>query len=147
MNKNVCGVYSMFDVSKYCLPAKIYLVISLFAVVFGAFSEFSVVSVVFHVCVIVLWTLLLNWLCASDLAVLSWVLVLFPYILVSLAFIGGELWFRKASDHDDADHDDADHDDADHDADYDDDDVADWDVPGSSRADASVLRYSSVLHK
>jgi hypothetical protein len=85
----------MFDISKYCLPAKIYLTIALIAVIFGAFSEFSAWSVVFHTLLIVGWTVLLNWLCSSGLAVLSWALVLIPYILVLIIFISNDLWFTS----------------------------------------------------
>jgi hypothetical protein len=77
----------MIDISKYCLPSKIYLALSLISVVFGALSEFSVGSLIFHVLLIGFWTLLLNWLCSKGLAVLSWGLVLIPYILIVLIFL------------------------------------------------------------
>jgi len=56
-------------------------------VIFGALSDFSAKTLLFHVLLVFLWTLLLNWLCSSGLAVLSWSLVLFPYVLVGLIFV------------------------------------------------------------
>ena len=76
----------MFDVTKYCLPAKVYLVLSLIGIILGGFASFRISTIIFHMCIIGLWTLLLNWLCVSGLSGLSWGLVIFPYLVMLLIF-------------------------------------------------------------
>jgi hypothetical protein len=77
---------SIFEITKYCLPATLYLVVALVAVIFGAFSGFSVRYVFFSSALVVVWTVMLNWICSSGLAVLSWGLALGPFVVALIAF-------------------------------------------------------------
>jgi hypothetical protein len=72
---------------KYCLPAKVYLGLTLFSLflVFtsNVFTPGSVASIsVFKIIFSVLWFFFLNWLCSKGLSRLSWFLVLFPFIIM-----------------------------------------------------------------
>jgi len=84
--KNIPLVYYMASsLLKLCTPALVYLVISVILLVFLIFSgSISALTLIMKSALIVLWTLLLNWLCSRGLGVLSWIIVLLPVILVVL---------------------------------------------------------------
>ena len=69
---------------KLCTPAFIYLVLSVIMLAVGVFSGISALTLIFKSALIVLWTFLLNWLCSRGFAVLSWIILLLPVILVVL---------------------------------------------------------------
>lgn len=75
---------------KYCLPALVYLALTLFSLLLtftsNAFTPGSATSVsIFHVIFSILWFFFLNWLCSKGLSRLSWFLVLFPFIIIIVA--------------------------------------------------------------
>jgi hypothetical protein len=74
-------------VSTFCLPAKIYLVLAVIAIIVGFITGATLIFVFVKLVFAVLWTLLLNFLCNSGLTPLSWFLVLLPYVFILLAFI------------------------------------------------------------
>ena len=74
-------------IGTFCLPAKIYLVLAVISVIVGFISGATLVFVFIKLVFAIIWTILLNFLCSSGLAPLSWFLVLLPYIFILLAFI------------------------------------------------------------
>ena len=74
--------------SNLCTPAKLYLVISIISIVFALFNRFNIVAVSIKLLFVLVWTLVLSCLCDKGFTLLSWGLVLFPYILILLAFAG-----------------------------------------------------------
>ena len=100
----------MFD--KLCTPAQIYLIVSFILMVLSYFGLNAIsqqisfnqsnnsllqslnftyqkdarTSYVVQVVLIVLWTLLLSYLCKKGFSNLSWFLVLLPWVLMFLAF-------------------------------------------------------------
>jgi len=72
------------SIFKLCTPALIYLVISVLVLVFLIFSGISALTLIMKSALIVLWTFLLNWLCSRGLAVLSWIILLLPVVLIVL---------------------------------------------------------------
>ena len=75
---------SFGGIFKLCTPAFIYLVLSVIMLAVGVFSGISALTLIFKSALIVLWTFLLNWLCSRGFAVLSWIILLLPVILVVL---------------------------------------------------------------
>lgn len=90
-----------------CAPAKVYLVISVITLFFmwtqniGSGSMYCVgdygcempnkgVVFVLKVLYIAFWTWLLNLICKSGVPIVSWILVLFPFVLM-FVLIGGFL--------------------------------------------------------
>ena len=69
---------------KLCLPAMIYLAISGLMVVCGIFLNVGSLLLIVKVAFISLWTFLLNWLCSKGYSSLSWIILLFPVIMVTL---------------------------------------------------------------
>lgn len=69
---------------RLCPPAMIYLAISGLMVVYGVFINVGSLLLIVKVAFIALWTFLLNWLCSSGYSTLSWIILLFPIIMVTL---------------------------------------------------------------
>ena len=70
-----------------CTPAKIYLVISIIAVVFALFNNANFGAIAMKLVFALLWTYILSWLCKKGYKNLSWFLVLFPYVIILLALL------------------------------------------------------------
>ena len=73
------------DFSKMCEPAKLYLLVSVVALVYGIFQRFSMITLGTNFIFAVLWTMVLNWLCSIGMKTLSWILVLLPYLMLFLS--------------------------------------------------------------
>ena len=73
------------DFSKMCEPAKLYLLVSVIALVYGIFQRFSMITLGTNFIFAVLWTMVLNWLCSIGMKTLSWILVLLPYLMLFLS--------------------------------------------------------------
>ena len=81
----------MYKFSKLCTPAQLYLVLVVIGIIVGLFNHVSIMSVVMKLLFALLWTYLLNFLCAKGYAAVSWFLVLLPFIIIALAMIGLKL--------------------------------------------------------
>ena len=66
-----------------CLPALIYLIIGIIAIFFY-FTKYSIGTVLLKTIFILLWTWLLNFICSQGYEVISWILVLLPYIIFAV---------------------------------------------------------------
>ena len=73
------------EFSKLCTPAKIYFAIAVIASVFALFKGVGLMAVVYKIIFAFIWTFLLGWLCKKGFVILSWFLVLLPYIIIVLA--------------------------------------------------------------
>lgn len=70
------------QLSKLCTPAMLYLVFSAITIIYGVMQNFKPISLIIKVVFVGLWTWVLNWLCSKGYSVISWVLVLLPFILM-----------------------------------------------------------------
>ena len=66
-----------------CLPALIYLVLGIIGIIYY-FNKYSIGTILIKTFFILLWTLLLNYICSCGYEVISWILVLLPFILMAL---------------------------------------------------------------
>jgi hypothetical protein len=73
------------DFTKLCNPAKLYLVVSVLGLVYGLFQRFSIVTLGTNFIFVILWTMVLNWLCSVGMQTVSWILVLLPYLMMFLS--------------------------------------------------------------
>lgn len=76
------------DFSKLCTPAKIYFAIAVVASVIALLNGIGLVAVATKVVFAFIWTYILAWLCNKGYKKLSWFLVLLPYVLILLIFLG-----------------------------------------------------------
>ena len=68
-----------------CAPAILYLGISLLAILYFIFTEsYNILFYVFNILMILLWTWILNVICGAGYKWVSWLLVLFPFIILFL---------------------------------------------------------------
>jgi hypothetical protein len=71
---------------KYlCMPALLYAIFSLVQIIFDLFGEMYTVAFT-KIFIAVIFTFFLNMLCAKGLSVISWILVIIPFIFTLLLF-------------------------------------------------------------
>ena len=67
--------------SKLCTPAFIYFVVSFVYLIINSFKNFNIMSIVFNIIIIILWSLLLNFLCSIGYSIISWLIIVLPFFL------------------------------------------------------------------
>jgi hypothetical protein len=81
--------------SQLCSPAKLYFVLVIISIIIGLFSGFHVLAIIVKLIFAFIWTMVLNWLCKKGWKTLSWILVLLPFILIVLVYVG--MWRMNKS--------------------------------------------------
>jgi hypothetical protein len=76
------------EFKKLCNPAKLYFVLAVVSCVIALFGGVKVITVFINLVISFIWTVILSWICKKDFVGLSWLLVLFPYLLMLLIFFG-----------------------------------------------------------
>lgn len=71
---------------QLCAPAKLYFVIAVFSAIVMLFNRVSILTVLVKLVFAFLWTCVLCWLCKKGLQMISWVLVLLPFVLMIIFF-------------------------------------------------------------
>jgi hypothetical protein len=66
-----------------CAPALLYLIIGILSICYYI-TKYSVTTVLMKAVFVALWTIVLNYICSKGYEVVSWVLVLLPFILIGL---------------------------------------------------------------
>ena len=67
-----------------CTPAVVYLIISMITIMIAIYNNARVFSILIKWVFVLIWTWVLNYICKSGYPMVSWVLVLLPYILILL---------------------------------------------------------------
>ena len=70
---------------KICDPAKLYLAISTLGLIYGLIQQYSIITLGTNFIFIIIWTMVLNFICSIGLKQLSWILVLLPYLMLFLS--------------------------------------------------------------
>ena len=70
-----------------CVPAMLYLVLSVIALISMAFQSCEVLCLLFKALFIAIWTWFLNFLCTQGYTTISWILVLLPFIMFILMIL------------------------------------------------------------
>ena len=69
----------MSFLSNLCTPAFIYCIVSLIYLIINIFTNFNIMSVIFNAVIIILWSLLLNFLCSIGLSIVAWLILVLPF--------------------------------------------------------------------
>ena len=69
-----------------CTPAIASLILGVIGIL-GSITQISIIFSILHLIVTIVWALFLDFLCSKGFGALSWFLVLFPYIIVSVVLI------------------------------------------------------------
>ena len=76
-----------FDFSKYCTPSQLYLILGAIGIIMSFLKNYGVWTLLTETLFLVIWAWVLNWLCSKGFTAISWILVLFPFILVLFMFL------------------------------------------------------------
>jgi hypothetical protein len=71
----------LIDFSKLCTPAYIYFIISFIYLIINSLRNFNIISIVINIIIIILWSLLLNFLCNMGYSIISWLIILLPFFM------------------------------------------------------------------
>jgi hypothetical protein len=72
----------MFQISKLCTPALIYLILSIVSIISMFLSGNLILLIIGNVIFMVFWTWILNLICKEGYEVISWILVIVPIIIM-----------------------------------------------------------------
>ena len=75
-----------FNFGKYCTPAQLYLILAGISLISAFLRDFRVITLIVNAIFVILWAWILNWLCRKDLGIVSWILVLLPFVLFAATF-------------------------------------------------------------
>ena len=76
------------EIPSFCMPAKVYLVLSLLGMAFTLFAGYSFFVFAINIVFTFLWAWVLNWLCNKGYSSISWLLVLLPFLLYMVYELG-----------------------------------------------------------
>ena len=72
--------------NELCTPAKLYFVLTIISCAVALFSGASFMHVMMNLIVAFIWTGILSFICGKGFSIVSWFLVLIPYIIMLLVF-------------------------------------------------------------
>ena len=67
---------------EICMPALIYLVISIFVTIIECIFMFNVIVLILNILLFGFWTFILNLICLAGYPIVSWCLLLLPIIIL-----------------------------------------------------------------
>ena len=70
------------DVSSLCTPAFIYFVISFIYLIISSLKSFNIMSIIFNIVIIMVWSWILNFLCSNGYTIVSWVILILPFFVL-----------------------------------------------------------------
>lgn len=73
------------NLKTLCTPAKIYFAITVLSAIWMLVNNVNAMAVIIKLVFAFLWTLVLGWLCKKGYEVVSWILVLMPFVLMFAA--------------------------------------------------------------
>lgn len=68
--------------SKLCTPAFIYFIISFIYLIINSLKNFNIMSIMVNIVFIILWSLLLNFLCSMGYSIISWLIIILPFFIL-----------------------------------------------------------------
>jgi hypothetical protein len=78
----------MVDFSKLCSPAKLYFGLVVLSSLFALMNRMPILGIFVNLVMAFIWTFILNYLCSKGFKIVSWFLVLFPFMVIALGFVG-----------------------------------------------------------
>lgn len=73
---------------KLCTPAKIYFVLSILSIIISLFKGFHLMLILMKLLFTIVWTYVLYWLCKKGFKAISWFLILLPFMMIFLIYLG-----------------------------------------------------------
>lgn len=76
------------EFAKLCTPAKLYFTLAVLSIILGLFSRINILAIVMNLIFAGIWTMFLAWICDKVSPMISWFLVLAPFIMIVLVGLG-----------------------------------------------------------
>lgn len=76
------------EFNRLCTPAKLYFILTIIGCIFMLFHNVNLLAIFSKLFFAFIWTVILNWICKKGFPIVSWILVLLPFILMTMAFFG-----------------------------------------------------------
>jgi len=70
-----------------CVPAMLYLILAILALITMAVKNCGALCLLFKVLFIAIWTWFLNFLCTKGYTIISWILVILPFVMFILMIL------------------------------------------------------------
>lgn len=67
--------------SYLCTPAFIYFIISIIYLIISSFTNFNIMFIIIKIFIIMFWSWFLNFLCSKGYSIISWLIILLPFLL------------------------------------------------------------------
>ena len=74
--------------SKLCTPARIYFILALFSAGVVLYNGIPMLAVAMNLFIALIWTMFLAWICDKVSPIISWGLVLAPFVMIFLVGLG-----------------------------------------------------------
>jgi hypothetical protein len=74
--------------SKLCTPARIYFILALVSAGVVLYNGIPVLAVAMNLFIALIWTMFLAWICDKVSPMISWALVLAPFVMIFLVGLG-----------------------------------------------------------
>jgi hypothetical protein len=75
-------LYFIMDLTKLCAPALLYLILSVISISLALFSGIGFLTILIKLIFVAIWTWFLNYLCKKGFSVVSWILVILPFLVM-----------------------------------------------------------------
>jgi hypothetical protein len=69
-------------ISGLCIPAMIYFILSIIAIVMSSLKNFNIMYVLIKFFFSLLWSWVLNFLCKRGMTIVSWILLILPFFVM-----------------------------------------------------------------
>lgn len=76
------------EFAKFCTPAKLYFTLSVLGIIMSLFNRINILAIIMNLIFAGIWTMFLAWICDRVSPMISWFLVLAPFIMILLIALG-----------------------------------------------------------
>lgn len=76
------------EFAKLCTPAKLYFTLAVLSIIIGLFNRINILAIIINLIFAGIWTMFLAWICDRVNPMISWFLVLAPFIMIVLVGLG-----------------------------------------------------------
>lgn len=70
-----------------CAPSLLFLILSIISIIILLFNKTSLIISLLQLLFIIIWTWVLNFLCVNGYTVVSWILVILPFIFLIITIM------------------------------------------------------------
>lgn len=76
----------MDNIGTYCTPAQLYVFFAVISLLLGFLINFRFVTLLVNTFFVLIWAWFLDWMCRKGVGIISWALVILPFIFFAASF-------------------------------------------------------------